>query len=158
MKRAHLLISFFLIITVLFTSPETQAGFRIIHKQGVTAAPSYNSSYKEPFKNKRKYRQKQVHYYQYFGYSKKPGGWAGVLSFIFSIIMIAGICIIPGAVGYYFLVLSIPATIFGAMGNSKLKRNRGLAIAGFILGIAGVLAGLIILGGPYEEPLGGVGI
>ncbi len=62
--------------------------------------------------------------------------------------LVLGIISCVGALGFYIgwvlsLACGIPAIVFGALG--KCGEKRGLAIAGFVLGIVGTSLGAILL-------------
>ncbi len=47
-----------------------------------------------------------------------------------------------GILGFVLPIFAIGAIIFGFMGLGRRNRNRGLAIAGFVLGIAAIIASI----------------
>jgi hypothetical protein len=67
------------------------------------------------------------------GPHSKDNGWQGIASFA------CGVAILLSFALPYLLFLSVPAIIFGAMGVGKKHTNRGLALAGLILGALTVL-------------------
>lgn len=62
---------------------------------------------------------------------KSSSGWEGIVAFV---------C---GILGILTGFMAIPAIIFGAIGMGKGRPNRGLAIAGFVMGV--VVVALFIL-------------
>ncbi len=60
-------------------------------------------------------------------------GWEGIVA------LCCGICGFAS-----FGILAVPAIIFGAIGMSHHKANRGLAIAGLVMGIVAILGFLFL--------------
>lgn len=56
-------------------------------------------------------------------YEPGEGGWAGIAS------------LSCGIAGLFFVLLTIPAIIFGGIGLARNRRFKGMAIAGLILGV-----------------------
>lgn len=67
---------------------------------------------------------------------REPQGW-GIASLSCAV---AGLVTFPGG-----LLLGIPAIVFGAIGMGKNKRLRGLAIAGFTLGLMEIATAIVLL-------------
>ncbi|WP_239148690.1 DUF4190 domain-containing protein, partial [Streptomyces anulatus] len=88
----------------------------------------------------------------YGAYGAGPVGWApapnnglGTAAMVIGIISVAGFCLYG-----VNIILGILALIFGIIGLGRAKRgeatNRGMALAGVILGSVGIVVGAAILG------------
>ncbi|MEV1048495.1 DUF4190 domain-containing protein [Streptomyces sp. NPDC049916] len=88
----------------------------------------------------------------YGGYGMGPAGWApapsnglGTAAMVLGIISVVGFCLYG-----LNIVLGILALIFGIIGLGRAKRgeatNRGMALAGVILGCIGMVIGSVLLG------------
>lgn len=88
----------------------------------------------------------------YGAYGAGPAGWApapnnglGTAAMVIGIISVVGFCLYG-----VNIILGILALIFGIIGLGRAKRgeatNRGMALAGVILGSVGIVVGAAILG------------
>ncbi|MFI1221868.1 MULTISPECIES: DUF4190 domain-containing protein [unclassified Streptomyces] len=88
----------------------------------------------------------------YGAYGMGPAGWApapsnglGTAAMVIGIVSVVGFCLYG-----INIILGILALIFGIIGLGRAKRgeatNRGMAIAGIILGSVGIVVGSAILG------------
>ncbi|WP_239109659.1 DUF4190 domain-containing protein, partial [Streptomyces anulatus] len=88
----------------------------------------------------------------YGAYGAGPVGWApapnnglGTAAMVIGIISVVGFCLYG-----VNIILGILALIFGIIGLGRAKRgeatNRGMALAGVILGSVGIVVGAAILG------------
>ncbi|MFE7587067.1 DUF4190 domain-containing protein [Streptomyces gardneri] len=85
------------------------------------------------------------------GYGSQPPGWQqpsngmGIASMVLGIIAAVGFCLYG-----LNIILGILALIFGIIGMKKAGRgeatNRGMALAGVILGAVGIVVGSVVLG------------
>ncbi|MFH8716645.1 DUF4190 domain-containing protein [Streptomyces zaomyceticus] len=79
------------------------------------------------------------------GYTQSPSNGMGTTSMVLGIIAVAGFCLYGLGV-----VLGVLALIFGIIGLKKAGRgeatNRGMAIAGIVLGAIGTLVSAVFLG------------
>ncbi|MFJ1591529.1 DUF4190 domain-containing protein [Kitasatospora albolonga] len=89
-------------------------------------------------------------YPQYDAYGQQPWGPApanglGIAAMVLGIISVVGFCLYG-----VNIILGILALIFGLIGLGRAKRgeatNRGMAVAGIILGAVGMVVGAVILG------------
>jgi hypothetical protein len=66
---------------------------------------------------------------------RSSDGWPGIVA------LVCGVVCFPTT----SVLLALLAIIFGAIGMARRRRNKGLAIAGFVLGILGLVFGLLAL-------------
>lgn len=127
---------FFLICTILFSlSTSCEAAFIRRVPVAATAASAIATGTSTAIGEEKEKKKEKTYYHHNRetreAHKRKPSesGWEGIVAFV------CGVVGIP--------ILSI---VFGAMGMGKGHKNRGFAIAGFVLGILQILAiGLMIL-------------
>ncbi len=130
---------FILLLTVsLFASVNNaNAAFIVKKSQRTEAAKGPNaeraSTKSERANNLRVLSNLALHQGDHEKDTKKSdtSGWEGIVA------------LVCGILGVFTGILAIPAIIFGAIGMKRGKQHRGLARAGFILGV--VVVGIVLL-------------